>query len=129
MVPNAFVQWTWFKLKLAWVFNGVFQYLFIKASTLQDGLAILPHEDEDHSCWGDLMLSKQKVIISIEGNLIMEQSTQTLLEDYVSIYEKPQKKYNKYTDEEKAERARISTRSYYYKNIEKRERTKTSSLS
>ena len=37
------------------------------------------------------------------------------------------KKCNKYTDEEKAERARIAARSYYHKNIEKereRERQK-----
>ena len=35
------------------------------------------------------------------------------------------KKCSKYTDEEKAERARTSTRNYYYKNIEKEgERTR-----
>ena len=58
----------------------------------------------------------------------MEKSIQTLLEDYVLIYERPKKKCSKYTDEEKAERARISTINYYYKNIEK-ERTKTFRLS
>ena len=34
-------------------------------------------------------LAKQTLTISIEGNLIMEKGTQTLLEDYVSIYERP----------------------------------------
>ena len=51
----------------------------------------------------------------------MEKNTQTLLEYYVPINERPKKKCSKYTDEEKAERARISTRTYYYKNIEKRD--------
>ena len=49
----------------------------------------------------------------------MEKGTQTPLDNYVSIYERPKKKCSKYIDEEKAERARISTRSYYYKNIER----------
>ena len=49
----------------------------------------------------------------------MEKSTQTPLEDYVSINERQQKKYNKYTDEEKAERARISTKRYHPNNNEK----------
>ena len=48
----------------------------------------------------------------------MEKNIQTLLEDYVSIYEK-QTKCSNYTDGEKAERARISTRTYQYTNIEK----------
>ena len=54
----------------------------------------------------------------------MEKGTQTLLGKYVSIYEKPKKKCSKYTDEEKAERARTSTINYYYKNTEERERTR-----
>ena len=55
----------------------------------------------------------------------MEQSTQTLklLEDYVSVNERPKpskvSKGSKYTPEEKAERARISTMTYYYNNLEK----------
>ena len=40
----------------------------------------------------------------------MEKGTQTLLEDYVSIYERPKEKCSKYTNEEKAERARTPTR-------------------
>ena len=57
----------------------------------------------------------------------MEQSTQTqkLLEDYVSINERPKRskvsKGSKYTPEEKAERARLSTMKYYYNNMEKNE--------
>ena len=51
----------------------------------------------------------------------MEKGTQTLLENYVSIYER-QKKCSKYTNERKVERARIPTINYQYKNIEKRER-------
>ena len=74
-----------------------------------------------------LFLSEQTLTISIEGNLIMK-NTQTLLEDYVSIYERPKKKCNKYTYVEKAERARISTINCYYK-ILKTEGTKTSRLS
>ena len=63
----------------------------------------------------------------------MEQSTQTMDKtttefEYISIYERPKRRGaprgSKYTDEEKAERARISTNNYYYRNIEKeRERT------
>ena len=66
----------------------------------------------------------------IEGKTlltIMEQSIQTqqLLEDYVSINERPKRskvsKCSKYTPEEKAGRARISTMKYYYSNLEKNE--------
>ena len=54
----------------------------------------------------------------------MEQSTQTIGNnttelEYISIYDRPKRRGSKYTDEEKAERARISTRNYYYRNIEK----------
>ena len=52
----------------------------------------------------------------------MEKGIQTLLGNYVSIYERPKKKCSKHTDEENAERARTSTIKYYFKNIEKRER-------
>ena len=48
----------------------------------------------------------------------MEKSIQTLLENYVSIYGRP-KKGSTYTDGGKAARARIPTRSYYNKHIEK----------
>ena len=51
--------------------------------------------------------------------------------EYISIYEqRPKKprgrpKGSKYTDEEKAERARQSTMKYYYNNLEKeRERSR-----
>tara|TARA_Y100000389_G_scaffold185286_1_gene204547 strand:- start:607 stop:825 length:219 start_codon:yes stop_codon:yes gene_type:complete len=63
----------------------------------------------------------------------MEKSTQTNRTDieYVSIYEQRPKKQRgrpkgcKYTDEEKAERARLSTMKYYYNNLEKeRERSR-----
>ena len=65
----------------------------------------------------------------------MEKSTQTNTTDieYISIYDnKPKKtgrpgrpKGSKYTDEEKAERARISTMKCYYNNLEKeRERSR-----
>lgn len=47
----------------------------------------------------------------------MDKSIQTPLEYHSSVDEK--KKCNKYTDEEKAERARTSTSNYYYKNKEK----------
>ena len=64
----------------------------------------------------------------------MEQITQTMEQnttelEYISIYDRPKRgkgapRGSKYTDEEKSERARISTRNYYYRNIEKeRERT------
>ena len=59
----------------------------------------------------------------------MEQITQTMEQnttelEYISIYDKPKRgkgrpKGSKYTDEEKSERARISTKDYYYRNIEK----------
>ena len=49
--------------------------------------------------------------------------TLTLLEDYVSINERPKRskvsKGSKYTPEEKAERARISTMKCYYNNLGK----------
>ena len=62
----------------------------------------------------------------------METSTQTNRTDieYISIYDKPKKRKgrphgSKYTDEEKAERARLSTMKYYYKNLEtERERSR-----
>jgi hypothetical protein len=63
----------------------------------------------------------------------MEKSTQTNRTDieYISIYEQRPKKQrgrpkgSKYTDEEKAERARLSTMKYYYNNLEKeRERSR-----
>ena len=56
----------------------------------------------------------------------MEKSTQTNTTDieYISIYDKPKRgkgrpRGSKYTDDEKAERARLSTMKYYYNNIEK----------
>ena len=56
----------------------------------------------------------------------MEQNTQINMTDieYISIYDKPKKKMgrpvgSKYTDEEKAERARLSAVRRYYNNIEK----------
>ena len=58
----------------------------------------------------------------------MEKSIKTPLEDYVSINERPKKNCCRYTDEEKAERARISTRSYYYQNIEKERERKRKRL-
>ena len=64
----------------------------------------------------------------------MEQSTQTRDKnttelEYISIYDRPKEKTgrprgSKYTDEEKAERARISTKNYYYRNIEKEKERK-----
>ena len=55
----------------------------------------------------------------------MEKGIQTPLEDYVPIYERPNRKCSKFTYGEKAERARISTISYHYTNFEKeRERTR-----
>ena len=59
----------------------------------------------------------------------MEQSTQ-IMEEYISIYDKPKRgkgrpQGSKYTVEERAERARLSTMKYYYSNIEKeRERSR-----
>ena len=50
--------------------------------------------------------------------------------EYISIYDKPKRGKgrptgSKYTDEQKAERARISTMKYYYNNLEKeRERSR-----
>ena len=62
----------------------------------------------------------------------MEKSTQTnrTYIEYISIYDKPKRgkgrpSGSKYTDEQKAERARISTMKYYYNNLEKeRERSR-----
>ena len=62
----------------------------------------------------------------------MEKSTQTNTTDieYISIYDKPKRgkgrpRGSKYTDDEKAERARLSTMKYYYNNLEKeRERSR-----
>ena len=53
----------------------------------------------------------------------MEQSTQ-LMEEYISIYDKPKRgkgrpQGSKYTVEETAERARLSTMKFYHINIEK----------
>ena len=57
----------------------------------------------------------------------MEKGTQTNTTDieYISIYDNKPKKSrqgrptgSKYTDDEKAERARISTMKYYYNNLE-----------
>ena len=55
----------------------------------------------------------------------MEQSIQTNRKDieYISIYDKPKKELgrprgSKYTVEERAERARLSTMKCYYNNIE-----------
>ena len=64
--------------------------------------------------------------------IIMEKSTQTNTTDieYISIYDKPKRgkgrpRGSKYTDDEKAERARLSTMKYYYNNLEKeRERSR-----
>ena len=50
--------------------------------------------------------------------------------EYISIYDKPKRfkgrpRGSKYTDEEKAERSRLSTMKYYYNNLEKeRERSR-----
>jgi len=63
---------------------------------------------------------------------IMEKGTQTNTTDieYISIYDKPKRKKgrppgSKYTVEERAERARLSTMKYYYNNLEKeRERSR-----
>ena len=64
--------------------------------------------------------------IKYTRNFIIEQRTQTMETnttqlEYISIYDRPKRgpRGNKYTDEEKAERARISTRNCYYRNIEK----------
>ena len=62
----------------------------------------------------------------------MEKGTQTNTTDieYISIYDKPKRKKgrppgSKYTVEERAERARLSTMKYYYNNLEKeRERSR-----
>ena len=62
----------------------------------------------------------------------MEKNTQTNMTDieYISIYDKPKRgkgrpKGSQYTDEEKAERARLSTMKYYYNNLEtERERSR-----
>ena len=62
----------------------------------------------------------------------MEKNTQTnrTYIEYISIYDKPKRgkgrpQGSKYTDEEKAERARLSTMKYYYNNLEKeRERSR-----
>ena len=59
----------------------------------------------------------------------MEQTNRTVLE-YISIYDKPKRgkgrpQGSNYTDEQKAERARLSTMKYYYKNLEtERERSR-----
>ena len=59
----------------------------------------------------------------------MEQSTQ-IMEEYISIYDKPKRgkgrpQGSKYKVEERAERARLSTMTYYYNNIEQeRERSR-----
>tara|TARA_B100000497_G_C7410426_1_gene258852 strand:+ start:105 stop:311 length:207 start_codon:yes stop_codon:yes gene_type:complete len=59
----------------------------------------------------------------------MEQTNRTDLE-YISIYDKPKRgkgrpQGSNYTDEQKAERARLSTMKYYYKNLEtERERSR-----
>ena len=52
----------------------------------------------------------------------MEKGTQTLLDNYVSIYERPNKKCSTFTDEEKTERARTSTRNHYFNIERERER-------
>ena len=50
--------------------------------------------------------------------------------EYISIYDKPKRGKgrptgSKYTDEQKAERARLSTMKYYYNNLEtERERSR-----
>ena len=62
----------------------------------------------------------------------MDTSTQTNRTDieYISIYDKPKRgkgrpQGSNYTDEQKAERARLSTMKYYYKNLEtERERSR-----
>ena len=62
----------------------------------------------------------------------MEKSTQTNRTDIedISIYDKPKRgkgrpQGSKYTVEERAERARLSTMKYYYNNLEKeRERSR-----
>ena len=59
----------------------------------------------------------------------MEQTNRTDLE-YISIYDKPKRgkgrpQGSNYTDEQKAERVRLSTMKYYYKNLEtERERSR-----
>ena len=59
----------------------------------------------------------------------MDQTNRTDLE-YISIYDKPKRgkgrpQGSNYTDEQKAERARLSTMKYYYKNLEtERERSR-----
>ena len=56
----------------------------------------------------------------------MDKNTTEL--EYISIYDRPKRRGaprgSKYTDEEKAERARISTKNYYYRNIEKEQERK-----
>ena len=59
----------------------------------------------------------------------MEKSTQTnrTYIEYISFYDKPKTGRpagSKYTDEEKAERARLSAMRHYSNNIEKRKRDK-----
>ena len=62
----------------------------------------------------------------------MEQNTQTnkTYIEYISIYDKPKRgkgrpQGSKYTVEERAERARLSTMTYHYNNIEQeRERSR-----
>ena len=62
----------------------------------------------------------------------MEQSTQTYSTDieYISIYDRPKPKRGRpsaatqFTDEEKAERDRISTMKYHYISIEKERKRK-----
>lgn len=59
----------------------------------------------------------------------MEQSTQTM-DEYISIYDKPKKKTGrpkgtcKFTDEERKERVRIRSKSYYDANTEKEKERK-----
>ena len=57
---------------------------------------------------------------------IMEQNTKTnrTYLEYISIYDKPKRgkgrpQGSKYTVEERTERARLSTMTYYYNNIER----------
>ena len=51
----------------------------------------------------------------------MEKGIQTLLENYVSIYERPKKKWIKYTDEEKQNERESLSEVIITKMLEKRE--------